>query len=64
MGVNVGTAPVSAFLAILVALVLIIGFVVARRRGHLRSRGALFAAAIVVALLIIFAMTGGFVPKP
>jgi hypothetical protein len=64
MGVNVGTLPVGAFAAIIIAVVLIIGAVLARRRGQLQSRGAVIAVAIIVALLIIYGMTAGFVPKP
>jgi hypothetical protein len=64
MGVHVGTSPVGAFVAIIVAVVLIIGVVIARRRGQLQSRGAVIAVAVIVALLIVYGMTGGFIPKP
>jgi hypothetical protein len=62
MGVDVATVPVLAFAALFLAPVLIIGVVVARRRGALRSRGSLIAVGIVVALLLAFGMTGGFLP--
>lgn len=63
MGVNVGTLPVVAFGAIILAVVLVIAALMARRRGHLQNRGLLIAIAVVVVLLIAFGMTGGFVPK-
>ena len=63
MGVNVGTVPMGAFVAIIVAVVLIIGVVIGRRRGRLQSRGGLIAVAALVAILVIYAMTGGFVPS-
>jgi uncharacterized membrane protein YoaK (UPF0700 family) len=62
MGVNVGTLPVSAFIALVVAVVVVIIGTIARRRGYLQSRGAVLAIAIVVALLIAFGMTGGMLP--
>jgi uncharacterized membrane protein YoaK (UPF0700 family) len=62
MGVNVGTLPVSAFIALIVAVVVVIIGTIARRRGYLQSRGAVLAIAIVVALLIAFGMTGGMLP--
>jgi predicted hotdog family 3-hydroxylacyl-ACP dehydratase len=62
MGVNVGTLPVSAFIALIAAAVLVIVGVIARRRGHLRSRAGVIAIAIIIALLVIFGMTGGFLP--
>ena len=64
MGVHVGTLPVGAFVAIVVGVVLVIGVVIGRRRGHFRSQGGLIAVAVLVALLVIYAMTGGFYPKP
>jgi hypothetical protein len=62
MGVRVGTLPVSAFIAIIVAAILIGVAVYARRRGHLQSRGALIAIAVIVALLIVYGMALGLVP--
>jgi hypothetical protein len=62
MGVDVATVPVLAFAALFLAPVLIIGVVVARRRGALRSRGSLIGVGIVVAILLAFGMTGGFLP--
>ena len=59
MGLRVGTRPVSAFVAILVALVLIGGGVFAYRRGYIRSRAALVAIAILVGLLIVWRMAPG-----
>jgi threonine/homoserine efflux transporter RhtA len=62
VGVNVGAAPVGAFIALIAAVILIGIIVVARRRGHVRDRGALIAIGVIVALLVAFGMTGGFVP--
>jgi hypothetical protein len=63
VGVNVGVAPVSAFLALIIAVILIGAVVYGRRHGHLRARGTLVAIAIIVALLVAFGMTGGLVPR-
>jgi hypothetical protein len=60
--VNVGTAPVGAFIALILAVVIIGVAVYARRHGGLRNRGALIAVAIVVALLVAYGMTGGILP--
>ncbi|HZC37207.1 MAG TPA: hypothetical protein VE221_00875 [Sphingomicrobium sp.] len=62
MGVRVGAIPVSAFVAIIIAVLLIGITVSARRRGHLESRGALIAVAVIVALLIIYGMAVGLIP--
>lgn len=62
MGVRVGALPVSAFIAIIIAVILIGVAVYARRRGHLQSRGALIAIAVIVALLIVYGMALGLVP--
>jgi hypothetical protein len=62
MGVRVGAIPVSAFIAIIVAVLLIGITISARRRGHLQSRGALVALAVIVALLIIYGMGVGLIP--
>jgi threonine/homoserine/homoserine lactone efflux protein len=62
MGVDVGALPITAFLALLLAPVLILIAVLARRRGHLRSKGALIAISGVIGVLIIFGMGLGLVP--
>ena len=62
MGVNVGVLPVSAFIAIILAVILIGVAVYARRRGHLQNRGALIAIAVIIALLIVYGMALGLVP--
>lgn len=54
--------PVSAFIAIIVAVILIGVTLYARRRGHLQSRGALIAIAVIIALLIVYGMALGLVP--
>jgi hypothetical protein len=54
--------PVSAFIALIAAAVLLIGGVVARRRGHLQSRGALIAVTVLIGLLIVYGMAAGLVP--
>ena len=62
MGVRVGALPVSAFIAIIIAVILIGVAVYARRRGHLQSRGALIGIAVIVALLVVYGMALGLVP--
>jgi biotin transporter BioY len=62
MGVDVGVIPAAAFIAIFVVAALILGTAYARRRGHLRSRGALIGIAAVIAVLIVFGMGLGLVP--
>jgi hypothetical protein len=61
--VNVSAAPVGAFLALILAVVIIGIAVYARRRGGLQSRGVMIAIAVVVALLVIYGMTAGFLPR-
>ena len=62
MGVNTSEAGVGAFIA-LIAAVIVLGIVYyARRRGYLRSRGALIVMAIAVASLVAYGMTGGVLP--
>ena len=56
MPVDVGTAPALGFVALIVAAVVILATAYARRSGHLRSRGALIAIAILVALLIVYGL--------
>ncbi len=63
MGVRVGTLPASAFVAILVAMVLIGGGVFAYRQGYIRSRAALVAIGIVIGLLIVWGMSPGVAPS-
>ena len=58
MPVEVGTWSSAAFVALFLCAALIIGTVVARRRGHLRSRGAMLAIAVIVALLVLFGLGG------
>jgi hypothetical protein len=62
MGVNVATVPVLAFASLFLVPVIIIGVVVARRHGALRGRGALIVVGVIVAALVAFGMTAGFVP--
>jgi hypothetical protein len=62
MGVRVAEGGIGAFVALIVAVILIGVAVYARRRGHLRSRGALMAVAAVIFVLVAYGMTGGFLP--
>jgi hypothetical protein len=62
MGVNVGTVPVSAFIALIAAALLLFFGVYARRHGRLRSRAALIAIGIIIALLIVYGMGFGIAP--
>jgi len=61
--VTVSAAPVGAFIALILAVVIIGVAVYARRHGGLQSRGSLIAVAVVVALLVIYGMTAGFLPR-
>lgn len=61
MGVHVDAAAVGAFIALIVAAVLIIGTAIARRRGALRSTGALIVIAVIVAALVIYGMGFGVI---
>jgi hypothetical protein len=62
MGVRVSESGVGAFVALILAVVVIGIVLYARRRGHLQSRGALIAVVVIVGLLIAYGMTGGFLP--
>lgn len=59
MGVNVGTLPVGAFVALILAVVVIIATVIARRRGHIHNRHVLWIIAIIIFLLIVYGMGFG-----
>jgi hypothetical protein len=61
MGVNVDVAGVGAFVALILAVVFIVGAVVARRRGALRSRGSLIVVALIVTALVIYGMGFGVI---
>jgi hypothetical protein len=62
MGDRVGTLPVSAFVALILAILLIGGGVFLYRRAYVRSRAALVAIAILIALLVIRGMGLGVAP--
>ncbi len=59
MGVNVGAASIGAFIALIVAVALAIGTIVARRRGALQNRTSIIAIAIIIGLLLIYGMGFG-----
>mgnify|MGYP001551726076 FL=1 len=59
MGVNVGAAAVGAFISLVLAAVLIIGTVIARRRGHIHDRHVVWIIAIIVFVLIVYGMGFG-----
>jgi hypothetical protein len=59
MGVNVGAAPVGAFVALVLAVVLVIATVAARRRGHIHDRHVLWVIAAIIFVLIIYGMGFG-----
>ncbi len=62
MDVRVGTLPVSAFIALVLAVLLIGAGVFLYRRGYVRSRAALVAIAILIALLVVWGMGPGVAP--
>jgi hypothetical protein len=59
MGVNVGAVPVGAFIALILAVIVIIVTVAARRRGHIHDRHVLWIVAIIIFLLIVYGMGFG-----
>jgi hypothetical protein len=59
MGVNVAAVPIGAFVALVLAVVLIIGTVAARRAGHIRNRHSLVIVAIIIFVLILYGMGFG-----
>ena len=61
MGVHVDAAAVGAFVALILAAALIIGTVVARQRGVLRSRNGSIIVAVIVAALVIYGMGFGVI---
>jgi putative effector of murein hydrolase LrgA (UPF0299 family) len=63
MGVNVSELGASAFLVLLAVPVLIGVVYYMRRTGHLHSRRALMAVAIITGLLILFGMIGVMIPS-
>lgn len=62
MDVRIAEGGIGAFVALLLAVVLIVAVVAARRRGHIRSRAALLGLGALVFLLIAYGMTGGLLP--
>ena len=63
MGVKVAALPISAFLALILAVVVIGVTAYARRHGHLQSRGALIAIMVLVGALIVYGMGIGLLPS-
>lgn len=61
MGVNIAAGAVGAFIALVLAVVLIIGTVMARRRGHIEDRHAIWILAIVIVVLIIYGLGFGVI---
>jgi Mg/Co/Ni transporter MgtE len=59
MGVNVGAVPVGAFIALVLAAVLVIATIAARRRGHIHDRHVLVVIAAIIFVLIIYGMGFG-----
>ena len=59
MGVNVGLGPVSAFIALILPIVLIVVTVGARRRGHIHNGHVLIVIAAIIFVLIIYGMGFG-----
>jgi uncharacterized membrane protein YoaK (UPF0700 family) len=61
MGVNVAAVPVGAFIALVLAAVVIVVAVVARRHGHIHDRHVLWVIAIIIFLLIVYGMGFGVI---
>jgi hypothetical protein len=62
MGVNVGAVPIGAFVALILAVVVIIVTIAARRHGHIHDRHVLWIIAVIIFLLIVYGMGFGVVP--
>jgi hypothetical protein len=62
MGVRIAEGSIAAFIALIVAALLIGLVFYARRRGHPVGRGGLLAIAAIVFLLVAYGMTGGVPP--
>ena len=56
MDVNIGLVPVSAFIALILAVAIIIVTVVARRRGHIHNGHVLTVIAAIIFALIVYGM--------
>jgi uncharacterized membrane protein YhaH (DUF805 family) len=61
MGVNVAAVPVGAFISLVLAVVLIIATVAARRRGHIHDRHVLWIIAVIIFVLIVYGMGFGMI---
>jgi hypothetical protein len=59
MGVNVAAVPIGAIAALVLAVVLIIGTVAARRAGHIHNRHILVIIAIIIFVLVLYGMVFG-----
>lgn len=61
MGVNVGAVPVGAFIALVLAVVVIVVTLIARRHGRIHNRHVLWVIAIIIFLLIVYGMGFGVI---
>jgi hypothetical protein len=59
MGVNVAAVPIGAIAALVLAVVLIIRTVAARRAGHIHNRHILVIIAIIIFVLVLYGMVFG-----
>jgi hypothetical protein len=62
LGVDVSGSAIAAFAALVLAIIVVGVVYYARRKGHLHSRPALIALAVLAGLLVVYGMTGGFLP--
>ena len=61
MGVSVGAVPVGAFISLVVAVVLILATVAARRHGHIQGRHLLWIISTIVFVLIVYGLGFGVI---
>lgn len=61
MGVHVGALPVGAFISLVLAVVIVIVTVVARRRGHIHNVHVLWVIAALIFVLIVYGMGFGVI---
>ena len=52
--------PEATNITLLLAAILIIGAVVAHRRGHLENKALVFAVGLILLLFVGYLMMGGF----
>lgn len=63
MGIDGGALPFNAFLTLVLALLAVAAGVFVYRWGYIRSRAALVAIGLVIAVLVVWEMSPGVAPS-